>query len=89
MICAHLRGELSLEQVEKRLNRTKKQIKERIRTMSKSNGPWSEEEEMKLRELYRQYGGQYELISKEMWSCGFYRDYQQVKNKVTALLKNA
>lgn len=89
VICAHMRGELSLEQVEKRLNRTKKQIKERIRTMSKSNGPWSEEEEMKLRELYRQYGGQYELISKEMWSCGFHRDYQQVKNKVTALLKNA
>ena len=83
----HIRGELSIEDVELRLNRTKKQIKERIRTVMKSNGPWTETEEKKLLELYQQFGDQYARISDEMWKCGFHRDYQQVKNKVTALLK--
>lgn len=87
VIDRYLRQELSIDEVFMRLNRTNKQIKERIRTMQKANGPWSEKEEMKLFELYRKYGPRYVRISDEMWNCGFLRDYQQVKNKVTALLK--
>lgn len=83
----YLQGMITKEQLYSKLNRTKKQIQERIKTVTKSSEPWTPVEDNTAMSLFKCYGDHWKTISDAMWEQGFRRDYQQVKSRVTALLK--
>ena len=83
----YLQGKISMEELYSKLNRTKKQIQERIKTVTKSSEPWTPVEDNTAMSLFNRCGDRWKNISDAMWEQGFRRDYQQVKSRVTALLK--
>ena len=81
-------GIISEEELYMRLNRSKKQIKERLEIENKNLAPWSPEELGCLMALMKTYGKAYGEIKSLMKSLyGYDRSYQQVRCKVIAIRK--
>ena len=81
-------GIISEEELHMRLNRSKKQIKERLEIENKNHDPWSDQELNCLMALIDTYGTAYSEIRSLLKSLyGYDRSYQQVRCKVIAILK--
>lgn len=80
-------GNITEEELYMRLNRSKKQIKERLEIENKNVCPWSDKELDCLIQLMDTYGNAYGKIKGWLKEYGYDRSYQQVRCKVIAIRK--
>jgi hypothetical protein len=82
-------GLITEEQLMAKVKRSKKQIKERLETITKRNGQFSKEETQMLQKLIKLYGYNPSLLAREMRKRSMPRSSQQIQSQILTLQNNA